>query len=151
ILTVREDIGIVGGRILDTHGRICGGGMDDDGICLYKGLHKEYSGGYTHRASLKQDVAAVDPRCMQIRPELREIFTQITGIPYEERAIRCRACGVNATVRIADVSRLICDDAGYRKLGMELGRAATSLGYRVLWDPQITVRRNKRTQAERVW
>lgn len=144
ILTVREDIGIVGGRILDTHGRICGGAMDDDGSCLYKGLHKEYSGGSTHRASLKQDVAAVDPRCMQIRPELREIFTQITGISYEERMIRCKAGGVSVTVRIADVSRLICDDAGYRKLGMELGRAAASLGYRVLWDPQITVRRDKR-------
>lgn len=139
ILTVREDIGIVGGRVLDGRGRICGGAMNDSGACLYEGLHKEYSGGSTHRASLKQDVAAVDPRCMQIRPELREIFTQVTGLAYEERTIRCKAGGVSTEVRIADVSRLICDEAGYRKLGMELGRAAVNCGYRVLWDPRITV------------
>lgn len=139
ILTVRQDIGIVGGRILDAGGRICGGAMDDAGVCLYEGLHKEYSGGSTHRAALKQDVAAVDPRCMQVRAQLREAFTQITGIPYEEKTIYCKTGGGRKQVRIADVSRLVCDEAGYRKLGMELGRAAASHGYRVLWDPQITV------------
>lgn len=139
ILTVRQDIGIVGGRILGAGGRICGGAMDDTGACLYEGLHKEYSGGSTHRAVLKQDVAAVDPRCMQVREELREVFTQITGIPYEEKTICCRARGGRRRVQIADVSRLSCDEAGYRKLGMALGRAAAGRGYRVLWDPQITV------------
>lgn len=139
ILTVRQDIGIVGGRILNAGGRICGGAMDDAGVCLYEGLHKEYSGGSTHRAALKQDVAAVDPRCMQVRAQLREVFTQITGIPYEEKTIYCKTGGGRKQVRIADVSRLVCDEAGYRKLGMELGRAAASHGYRVLWDPQITV------------
>lgn len=139
ILTVRQDIGIVGGRILDAGGRICGGAMDDAGICLYEGLHKEYSGGSTHRAALKQDVAAVDPRCMQVRAQLQEAFTQITGIPYEEKTICCKTGGVRRQVRIADVSRLACDEAGYRKLGLELGRAAANHGYRVLWEPQITV------------
>ena len=139
LLTVRPDIGIVGGRILGAGGRICGGAMDEDGTCLYEGLHKEYSGGYTHRASLKQDVAAVDPRCMQVREELREVYTQITGIPYEEKTICCKTGSGRRQVRIADVSRLTCDAAGYRKLGMELGRAAASQGYRVLWNPQITV------------
>lgn len=143
ILTVRQDIGIVGGRILGAGGRICGGAMDEDGTCLYEGLHKEYSGGYTHRAALKQDVTAVDPRCMQVRAELREVFTQITGIPYEEKTICCKTRGGRRQVRIADVSRLVCDEAGYRKLGMELGRAAANCGYRVLWDPQMTVRRGK--------
>lgn len=141
VLTVREDIGIVGGRILDADGRICGGGMNENGVCLYEGLHKEYSGGFTHRAVLKQDVAAADLRCIQVRPELREEFTHITGIPYEERIIRCKTGNVSRQIQIADVSRLTCDEAGWRKLGMELGRAAASHGYRVLWDPQITVRR----------
>lgn len=139
ILTARPDIGIVGGRILGAGGRICGGAMDDTGACLYEGLHKEYSGGYTHRAALKQDVAAADPRCMQVREELREVFTQITGIPYEEKTICCKTRGGRRQVRIADVSLLVCDETGYRKLGMELGRAAASRGYRVLWDPEICV------------
>lgn len=140
ILTVREDVGIVGGRVLDDRNRICGGAMDSSGKCMYEGLHKEYSGGSTNRASLKQDVAAADIRCIQIRPEFREEFEQITGLPYEERTIHCMADGINRQIRIADVSGLSCDEMGYRKLSMELGQAAMERGYHVLWDPRMTIR-----------
>ena len=139
VLTVREDVGIVGGRILDSRGRICAGAMGNDGSCMYEGLHREYSGGSTHRAALKQDVAAVDIRCMQIRPELREEFEHITGLPYTERTIRCKKGHGSRQTRIADVSGLSCDEAGYRKLSMELGRAAARRGYHVLWDPRIEI------------
>ena len=139
ILTVREDVGIVGGRILDDRNRICAGAMDGSGKCMYEGLYKEYSGGSTHRASLKQDVAAADIRCIQIRPELREEFEQITGLPYGERTIHCRIGGTKGQMRIADVSGLSCDEAGYRKLSMELGQAAMKRGYHVLWDPRMTI------------
>lgn len=139
VLTVRGDVGIVGGRILDHRGRICGGAMEHDGSCMYEGLHKEYSGGSTHRAVLKQDVAAVDIRCMQLRPELRAEFEHITGLPYGERKVRCKAGGRSEEIRIADVSGLSCDEAGYRKLSLELGRAAAEHGYCVLWDPSISI------------
>lgn len=139
LLTVREDVGIVGGRILDAHGRICGGAMEADGGCLYLGLHKEYSGGNTHRAVLKQEAAAVDIRCVQVRPELREAFEQITGLPYTERTIRCKTDRGRKEMRIADVRRLSCDDAGYRKLSLELSKAAQNRKYLVLWDPGITI------------
>lgn len=137
ILTVRTDVGIVGGRILDARGRICGGGLESDGSCIYEGLHREYSGGSTHRAVLKQDVAAADIRFMQIRPELWDIFEQITGLTYGERTIRYKAGGVKGQIRITDISGLSCDEAGYRKLSMELGRAAAKKGYRVLLNPQM--------------
>lgn len=143
ILTVREDVGIVGGRILDARGRICGGAMGGDGSCMYEGLHGEYSGGNTHRAVLKQDVPAVDIRCMQIRPELREEFEQITGLPYTERIIRCKSGRVSRQIRIADVSGLTCDEAGYRKLSMEMARAAVEREYHVLWNPGITLKIDK--------
>lgn len=139
LLTVRTDVGIVGGRILDAHGRICGGAMEADGDCLYLGLYKEYSGGNTHRAVLKQDTAAVDIRCVQVRPELREAFEQITGLPYTERTVRCKTDGGRKEIRIADVQRLSCDDAGYRKLSLELSKAAENHKYLVLWDPGITI------------
>ena len=139
VLTVRQDIGIVGGRILDARNRICAGAMDGDGNCMYMGLHKEYSGGSTHRAALKQDVAAVDIRCMQVRPELWEEFKHITGLTYAERTIQYKTGHDSRQIKIADVSGLSCDEAGYRKLSMELGRAAAKLGYLVLWDPQITI------------
>lgn len=140
VLTAREDIGIVGGRILDSCKRICAGAMKSDGSCMYEGLHREYSGGSTHRAALKQDVAAVDIRCMQVRPELWEEFEHITGLPYTERAIRCKKRHGSRQIRIADVSGLSCDEAGYRKLSLELGRAAARQGYQVLWDPQMEIR-----------
>ena len=140
ILTVRRDVGIVGGRILDRQRRICGGAMGNDGSVMYCGLHREYSGGSTHRAALKQDTAAVDIRCMQVREEMREAYEQITGLAYAERMIRCGR-GRNARrVGIADVSGLTCDEAGYRKLSLELGKAAAERGYRVLWDPQLEIR-----------
>lgn len=140
ILTVREDVGIVGGRILNARGQICGGAMERDGSCMYEGLHSEYSGGSTHRAALKQDVAAVDIRCMQIRPELREEYEHITGLVYSERTVRCKTNYAGGQIRIADVSGLTCDEAGYRKLSMELGRAAAERGYHVLWNPGISLK-----------
>lgn len=139
ILTVREDVGIVGGRILDSRNRIYSGAFDQEGTCMYKGLHKEYSGGITHRAVLKQDVPAVDIRCMQVRPELWEEFEQITGRRYEERTVRCKVGRVNREIRIVDLSGLTCDEAGYRKLSMELGKAAANRGYQVLWNPDMLI------------
>lgn len=139
ILTVRKDVGIVGGRLLDGHKRICGGAMESDGSCMYEGLYREYSGGSTHRAALKQDVAATDIRCMQVRPELRGEFEHITGIKYTEQTIRCGRGRAARRFRIADVSGLSCDEEGYRKLSKELGRAAAKQGYHVLWDPRIEI------------
>lgn len=139
ILTVRNDVGIVGGRILDGHRRICAGAYGDHGECLFEGLHKEYSGGATHKAVLKQDCAAVDIRCMQLRAELQPVFTQITGLPYQEKRIRVKTKHGLQDVRIADVSGLNCDEAGYRKLSLELGQAAAKFKYRVLWNPALTI------------
>lgn len=139
ILTVRSDVGIVGGRILDKRHRICAGAYDDHGVCLYEGLHKEYSGGTAHRAVLKQDCTAVDVRCMQLRVQLQPVFTQITGLPYQERRIRVKTKHGSQEIRIADVSGLNCDEAGYRKLSLEMGRAAAKMGYRVLWNPALTL------------
>lgn len=140
VLVVREDVGIVGGRLLDSHRRICGGAYQEDGSCMYEGLHKEYSGGSTHRAVLKQDLYAVDIRCMRVCSELQNAFEEIMGFPYRERVItRKMQGGCKVEQRVADVSALSCDEAGYRKLSMEFGRMAAKKGYLVLWDPEITL------------
>ena len=143
LMKVRPEVGIVGGRLLDRQRRICAGAYREDGACMYEGLHKEYSGGRTHRAVLKQDVSAVDIRCMQVGSALRPVFEEITGLPYREKTIRCKNRSGEAEQQIADVSGLCCDEAGYRKLSMELGRAARQMGYLVLWDPAITCEMNK--------
>lgn len=138
LLSVRKEVGIMGGRLLDGRGRICGGAYREDSGCLYEGLRREYSGGSTHRAVLRQDVHAVDIRCMKAAPALWAVYEEITGLPYRERRIRCGKGRGKEEMYIADIAGLSCDEAGYRKLSMELGRAAAAKGYLVVWDPNVT-------------
>ena len=130
MFTVRPDVGVVGGRILDRHNKIASGIYDKKGDRLYLGLHKEYSGGATHRAALLQDCTAVDIRCMRIRKELYPLFKEITGVSYKETGEQ----------NLADVSMISCDEAGYRKLSMEFCRAAAGMGYLTVWNPQIFIK-----------
>lgn len=140
LLAVRQDVGIVGGRLLNGKGRICGGAYGEDGSVLYEGLHREYSGGSAHRAALKQDVAAVDIRCMQIRPQLQGVFQEVTGLPYRERELPAgRSPRVRVGIPIADISGLFCDEAGYRKLSLAICQTARERGYLVVWDPGISL------------
>lgn len=130
IFAVRPEVGVVGGRILDRHNKIVSGIYNEKGEKLYFGLHREYSGGSTHIASLAQDCAAVDIRCLRLRKELQPLFKELLGLPYREIGKE----------KIADVSALSCDEAGYRKLSLALGEAIKSKGYLVLWDPKIAMK-----------
>ncbi|MDE7358072.1 MAG: glycosyltransferase [Lachnospiraceae bacterium] len=139
LLGARRDAGMTGGRILDGKGRIFAGGYDGEGRCLYEGLPARFTGGSTHLAVLRQDCAAVDIRCMRLREELQPLYSEITGLPYRERRLRVKAGREKKEIRIADVSGLACDEAGYRKLSMALGEAVRREGYLVVWDPEITI------------
>ncbi|MCM1038892.1 MAG: glycosyltransferase [Ruminococcus sp.] len=130
IFTLRPEVGIIGGRILNNKNKITAGIYDENGVCLYQGLHREYSGGATHKAALMQDGAAVDIRCMRVCAKLQPVFAEITGVPYREQG----------KWKLADISAINCDEEGYRKLSMTLGRAARAMGYLVVWDPQITIK-----------
>lgn len=130
MFTVRPDIGIIGGRILDRHNKIAAGIYDENGDRLYLGLHKEYSGGAAHRAALLQDCAAVDIRCMRIRKALYPLFKEITGVSYKEAGEQ----------KLADVSMISCDEAGYQKLSMEFCRTAAEMGYLNVWNPHISIK-----------
>ena len=138
ILAVRHDVGIIGGRILDVYNRIESGFYNDEVKRLYQGLHKEYSGGSTHLAVLMQDCAAVDIRCMRLCSELRPVFEEITGVLYRETGKQ----------ELADVSGIACDEEGFRKLSMELGRAARERGFLVVWTPQLTLKMKKNNKKK---
>ena len=131
---------MTGGRILDGKNRIFAGGCDEEGRCLFEGLPARFTGGSTHLAALIQDCAAVDIRCMRMREELQSLFYEITGLPYREKSFTVREGKEKREIRIADVSGLTCDEAGYRKLSMALGEAVRREGYLVVWDPGITIR-----------
>lgn len=140
ILKARKDVGVVGGKILDAGGRIFAGPYDEDGGCLFEGLPGHFTGGSTHRAALVQDCEAVDIRCMRLRKEFWPVFREITGLPYRERILLVKRGGEKREVRVADVRGLTCDDAGYRKMSMALGRAVAGAGYLAVWDPEVTIR-----------
>lgn len=140
LLGARKDAGMTGGRILDAKGRIFAGGYDEEGRCLYEGLPARFTGGSTHLAALRQDCAAADIRCMRLRKELQPLYSEITGLPYREKILWVKDGRKKKEIRIADVSGLACDEAGYRKLSMALGEAVRREGYLVVWDPEITIR-----------
>lgn len=139
IFQTRKDVGIVGGSLLNGKNRICGGMYDEQGKCVYEGLHSRFSGGNTHRAVLTQDCTSVDIRCMQLREELWPIYEQITGIAYKEKEITIEENGKKMACRIADVTGITCDEAGYRKLSKALCEAVKIKEYQVLWKPQLKV------------
>ncbi len=130
IFSSRPEVGLIGGRVLDRQNKIMSGIYNEKGERLYTGLHKEYSGGSTHKASLIQDCAAVDIRCVRVCGALQPLFKEITGVTYSEKGAQ----------KLADVSGIACDEEGYRKLSMELGRAAAGMGYLVVWNPLITIK-----------
>lgn len=140
LLRARHDVGLVGGRILNRRGQIFAGAYDDEGRCLYEGLPARFTGGSTHRAVLTQDCAAVDIRCMQVREELRPLFSRITGLPYRERTLYRKEGREKREFRIADMTGLTCDEAEYRKLSIALGEAVREEGHLVVWDPKMTIR-----------
>lgn len=138
LLSVREDAGILGGRLLSRNGKIFAGAYDERGRILFQGLPAHFTGGSTHRAVLVQDCAAVDIRCIRVREELRPLFCHITGLPYLERSFYSKSGGEKREIRIADVSGLTCDEAEYRKMSIALGAAVRESGYLAVWDPSIT-------------
>ena len=77
---------------------------------------------------------------MQVRKELQPVFSQILGIPYQERVVRIKTRQGKQDVLIANVAGLSCDEAGYRKLSMAFGQAVRNEGYLVVWDPEITLK-----------
>lgn len=123
----RRDIGAVGGRVM-RKGRIIGGGMTEEGSCPYEGLPAAYS-GYLHRAALTQDVEALDIRCIRVRKECVPLFEEITGVSYKE----------SEALQVFDTS-LLPRGTDYREMSLRFGKALCEAGYRMLYQPELTVK-----------
>lgn len=128
ILTQRPEVGVVGGLLLNEHKRIMGGAYDEIGNVLFEGLRKGYS-GYMHRASLSQEVFAVDIRCMMIRQELVTLFKDVFGFPYIEDI----HTGYFAYETYSGTSER------FRKLSVEFCGKVREKGYEVVWTPDMSV------------
>ena len=144
IFDSRTDVGAIAGRIIQ-RGRVVGGRLAEAGEqvkavlpgavrsgtrtaeageVFYEKLPIHYS-GYLHRAVLSQDAAAADIRNIRVRPECRELFRQITGVPYRT---------LPGTDRF-DAS-LLPEGCDIRGISLEFGRALRAAGYRILYVPE---------------
>lgn len=130
ILTVRDDVGAVGGRLLAPGKRgsvVAGGIYRENGEALYLGLPSGYS-GYMHRAALLQDAQAVDIRLIRVAYRHRGLFEEVTGFPYRT---------VSGS-EFFDASSLP-EGTDYVSLSCRLGKALRQAGCRVVWDPGLSM------------
>ena len=116
IFTARDDIGVIGGKVVDKKTRrIVGGPMDAAGNVYFLGL-RETDSGPMHRADTVQDVPCVDARCMEIREELQPLYRTVFHADYDTHVMR--------------------PEEDLRQRSIEFCRAAGEMGYLVLFDPE---------------
>ena len=127
----RKDVGCIGGKLLDKKGRICGGIYKKDGSRVYDRLPEGFSGGPQHRAVLQQDCAAVDIRCISIRPEFIPIFEDITKTSYSDSFF---AAGVNDSYFEAMTDEVLME------MSLRFCEEVRKKGFRILWDPKVVKR-----------
>lgn len=124
ILAQRDEVGVVGARLLDHRGRIAGGIYDTNGHCPYEGLHKNFS-GYMHRATLAQEAYAVDLRCMQIKEELIPLYKEVCGETNPPRITP------NTTVSKENHTEII-------RQSIKFCQKVREAGYSIVWLPETT-------------
>ena len=124
IFEARTDVGVVGGKLLNSRNKITGGIYNQDGQCPYEGLDAGFS-GYMHQASLQQDAEVVDIRCIRVRTELQEIFEKVTGVSYVK----------NAETGHFD-SDILPEDTDWISISQSFCKAIKEQNFRIVWDPE---------------
>lgn len=122
----RQDVAVVGGKVLDRRNRIMAGVYDENGKSLYQGLHKAYS-GVMHRAACQQEAYAVDIRCMICSKEAERVLEELTGHPYEYHPQTGRFL----------YERCLGTDADYRTISLQFCEVLRRKGMHIVWDPQL--------------
>ena len=117
IFACRSDVGVVGGRVLSRTHKIVGGMMNAQGQTVYEGRNED-DGGPRNRALTVQDAYAVDVRCMQVRAELRSLFSEIFGFAYGDARARWEG-----------------DPQELRQKSITFCRTVREMGYLIVWDP----------------
>lgn len=111
---------IVGGMMQVSHGSVC--------QVVYRGLPIGYS-GYMNRAVLTRQAEVLDIRCISVRPQCREIFEKIAGVPYREAE--------TGDGRLLFDWHCMPGDTDFERLSVEVSRALREHGGQILWVPEI--------------
>lgn len=141
-LHARTDVGAVGGKIVDGNGTLTGGAMTDEGVVLYEGLQKGYSGGILHRAVLQQDVDAVDVRNMVVKMEFEKRLNELTQMNEEELTkLWSESEGTGTMTHFSGEERVIVPvpmtHSADTLRSLIICREIREAGYRILWDPFV--------------
>lgn len=131
IFQARPEIGIIGGRLINRKNKIAGGIYSAGGETLFAGLPREYS-GYMHRASLRQEAAAVDIRCMKVAPQLEELLEEVIGLPYLKNPRNGRFYWKECLKKEAD----------FKRISRQLCQKVKAAGYLIVWDPEMSEKIN---------
>lgn len=129
LLTAREDVGAVGGSVLDRDNKITSGILLRDGNCPFRGLYGFFSGP-ANVASVSRDAFALDARTLILREEDVALFEKVIKVPY--------------MAKIEERDRAYCnrlDEGIWRQRSMELCAVFRERGQRLVWDPALRVRR----------
>ena len=142
ILANRQDVGCIGGKILNKKGRLIGGAYTKDGLVMYKNLPEGYSGGFQHRAVLQQDCYAVDIRCIAVRPEFVDVFERVTGFKYENSFERALSSAGNGQADAETCSKRfsMLSEEEIAKLSLKFCEEIRKCGLRIVWDPKAVLR-----------
>lgn len=129
IFAAREDVGMLGGSVIDRDNKIASGILLKDGICPFKGLYSFFSGP-ANVAAVCRDAYALDARTVILREEDIPLFEKIIKVPY--------------MVKIEERDKQYCnslDESIWKQRSMALCRVFRERGERLVWDPGIRVRR----------
>lgn len=121
VLSVRKDIGVVGGPVYKRN-KITGATYERDGAEPYKGNRKGFS-GYMHRAALQQEAYAVDIRNVKVREELQALYEEVTGIAYVPEDTKNKS--------------VFKTEKDWKKLSLAFGEEVRKRGYTIVWDPNM--------------
>ena len=129
VLTVREDVAAAGGSVLDRENKITSGILLENGSCPFQGLYGFFSGP-ANVAAVCRDAYALDARTLVLRGDDMPLFEEIIKVPY--------------LAKIEERDKAYCnqlDEHIWRQRSMALCAVLRERGQRLLWDPQIRVRR----------
>lgn len=130
VLTVRTDVGAVGGNVIDRENKITSGILNEEGICLMKGIPSYYSGPANKYSVSRDALFGIDARTLRVREEYISLYEEIMKVPYEADLKKRDKAYCNQL-----------DEAIWRQRSKALCNAIQADGYKILWEPQIKVYR----------
>lgn len=130
VLTVRADVGAVGGNVIDKDNKIASGLLNEEGICQMKGIPSYYSGPANRYSVSRDALHGVDARTLCVRKEYIPLYEEIIKVLYEPDLKKRDKAYCNQL-----------DEAIWRQRSRTLCNAIRAEGCKILWDPQNKVYR----------